>query len=105
MGFANQQKMMKQMQKMQSDMVKLQDSLADMTVETTAGGGAIRCVMSCKLEVKELEIDPELLDPEEIEMLTDLLIVTFNEACRTAQDKANSEMAKITGNIRIPGLF
>jgi DNA-binding YbaB/EbfC family protein len=105
MGFANQQKMMRQMQKMQADMVKVQDSLADMTVETTTGGGAVRCVMSCKLEVMELEIDPELLDPREIDMLTDLLIVTFNEACRLAQDKANAEMAKVTGNIKIPGLF
>ena len=105
MGFANQQKMMRQMQKMQADMAKLQDSLADMTVETTTGGGAVRCVMSCKLEVRELELDPELLDPEEAEMLTDLLIAAFNEACRLAQEKANAEMTKITGNIKIPGLF
>jgi len=105
MGFANQQKMMRQVQKMQADMAKLQDSLADINVETTTGGGAVRCVMSCKLEVKELQIDPELLDPGESEMLTDLLIAAFNETCRVAQDKANAEMAKITGNIKIPGLF
>jgi len=105
MGFANQQKMMKQMQKMQANLAKLQDDLGDMTVETSAGGGAVRCVMTCKMEVRELEIDPELLDPEELDMLRDLLIVTFNEACRKAQDKANDEMAKITGNIKVPGLF
>ena len=105
MGFANQQKLMKQMQKMQSDMAKLQDNLGDMTVEAAAGGGAVRCVMTCKMEVRELEIDPELLDPAEIDMLQDLLIVTFNEACRKAQDKANDEMGKITGNIKIPGLL
>ena len=105
MGFANQQRMMRQMQKMQANMAKLQDDLADMTVETTSGGGAVRCVMSCKLEVRELEVDPELLDPEEVEMLTDLLIAAFNEACRLAQEKASDEMAKITGNIKIPGLY
>ena len=104
MGFANQQKMMKQMQKMQASMTKLQEELGEMTVEATAGGGAVRCVMTCKYEVRELAIDPELLDPAELEMLQDLLIAAFNEACRTAQDKAAEEMAKITGNVRIPGL-
>ena len=105
MGFANQQKMMKQVQKMQANMEKLQDELGEMTVEATAGGGVVRCVMTCKLEVRELEIDPELLDPQELDMLQDLLIAAFNEACRLAQDKANAEMSKITGNIKIPGLF
>ena len=105
MSFANQQKMMKQMQKMQSDMNRLQDELGDMTVEASSGGGVVRCVMSCKQEVKELSIDPELLDPDEIEMLQDLLIAAVNEAGRLAQEKAATEMAKITGNIKIPGLF
>ena len=105
MGFANQQKLMKQMQKMQADMARLQDELGEMTVEATAGGGVVRCVMSCKQEVKELSIDPELLDPDDIEMLQDLLIAAFNEASRLAQDKAASEMAKITGNVKIPGLI
>ena len=105
MGFANQQKMMKQMRKMQADMVKLQDELGEMTVEATAGGGVVRCVMSCKNEVKELEIAPELLDPEELDMLQDLLIAAVNEANRLAQDKATTEMSRITGNVKIPGLF
>ena len=105
MGFANQQKLMKQMQKMQADMARMQDELGNMTVEATAGGGAVRCVMSCKQEVKELSIDPELLDPEELDMLQDMLIVAFNEASRLSQDKATAEMTKITGNVKIPGLF
>ncbi|MCL2122192.1 MAG: YbaB/EbfC family nucleoid-associated protein [Clostridiales bacterium] len=105
MGFANQQKMMKQMQKMQANIAKLQEELEEMTVEASAGGGVVRCVMSCKYEVKELEISPELLDPAELDMLQDLLIAAFNEACRMAQDKAAAEMAKITGNVRIPGLI
>ena len=105
MGFANQQKLMKQMQKMQSDMAKLQDELGEMTVEASSGGGVVRCVMSCKQEVKELSIDPALLDPDDIEMLQDLLIAAVNEAGRLAQEKAAAEMTKITGNVKIPGLF
>ena len=105
MGFGNPQKLMKQMQKMQADMARLKDQMGDMTVEATAGGGAVRCVMSCKQEVKELAIEPELLDPEEVEMLRDMLIVAFNEASRLSQDKAASEMSKITGNVKVPGLF
>ena len=104
MSFANQQRMMKQMQKMQADIAKLQDEMGDMTVEATAGGGAVHCVMNCKTEVVALDIDPELLNPEELDMLQDLLIAVFNEASRLATDKANEEMTKITGNIRIPGL-
>ncbi|MCL1804571.1 MAG: YbaB/EbfC family nucleoid-associated protein [Clostridiales bacterium] len=105
MSFANQQKMMKQVQKMQADMARLQDELGEMTVEATAGGGVVRCVMSCKQEVKELSIDPELIDPEDIEMLQDLLIAAFNEAARLSQEKAAAEMTKITGNVKIPGLM
>ena len=105
MSFANQQKLMKQMQKMQADMARLQDELGDMTVEAAAGGGVVRCVMNCKQEVKELTIDPELLDPEDIEMLQDLLIAAFNEAGRLAQEKAAAEMSKITGNVKVPGLY
>ena len=105
MGFANQQRMMKQMQKMQENIAKLQDELEEMTVEASSGGGAVRCVMTCGLQARELEIDPDLLDPDEIDMLQDLVIAAFNEAARLAQEKANTEMAKITGNVKIPGLF
>ena len=105
MGFGNPQKMMKQVQKMQADMAKLQDELGNLTVEATAGGGAIRCVMTCKQVVTELTIDPELLDPQEVEMLQDMIIVAINEAMRLSQDKMSAEMSKITGNMKIPGLF
>ena len=90
---------------MQSDMARLQDEFENITVEATAGGGAIRCVMNCKMHIKELAIDPELLDPAEIEMLQDMLIVAVNEASRLAQEKATAEMGKVTGNIKVPGLF
>lgn len=104
-GMGNPQKLMKQVQKMQADMAKLQDELGDMTVEVSAGGGAITCVMTCKQEVKELTIDPELLDPAELDMLQDMLIVAFNEASRKSQEKAAEEMSKITGGVKVPGLF
>jgi DNA-binding YbaB/EbfC family protein len=104
-GMGNPQKLMKQVQKMQADMARLQDELGNMTVEVTAGGGAVRCVMTCKQEVKELSIDPDLLNPDEVDMLQDMLIVAFNEASRQSQEKAGAEMSKITGGMKVPGLF
>ncbi|MEA4891948.1 MAG: YbaB/EbfC family nucleoid-associated protein [Peptococcaceae bacterium] len=105
MGFGNPQKLMKQVQKMQADMARLQEQLGEMTVESTAGGGAIRCVMNCKQEIKELEIDPELLNPEDVEMLQDMLILAVNSATRLAQEKSSDEMSKITGGLKVPGLY
>lgn len=107
MGFggANMGKMMKQVQKMQADMAKLQDELGEMTVEATAGGGAVKVVITGKQEVKEVVMDPEILNPEEVEMLQDLLIAAFNEGLRKSQDLAAQEMNKITGGLKIPGLF
>lgn len=107
MGFggANMGKMMKQVQKMQADMAKLQDQLGEMTVEATAGGGAVKIVMSGKQEVKEIAMDPEILNPDEVEMVQDLLIAAFNEAIRKSQDLSTQEMGKITGGLKIPGLF
>jgi hypothetical protein len=104
-GMGNPQKLMKQVQKMQADMARLQEELGNMTVEATAGGGAVKCVMTCKQEVKSLTIDPELLNPEDVDMLQDLLIVAFNEASRLSQDKSAAEMSKITGGVKVPGLF
>ena len=107
MGFggANMNKMLKQMQKMQTDMVKMQDDLADMTVEASAGGGVVKIVMTGKQEVKELFLDPEILQPEESEMVQDLLIAAFNEAVQKSQSMATEQMSKITGGIKVPGLF
>lgn len=107
MGFggANMNKMLKQMQKMQTDMVKMQDDLADMTVEASAGGGVVKIVMTGKQEVKELFLDPEILQPEEREMVQDLLMAAFNEAVQKSQNMATEQMSKITGGIKVPGLF
>lgn len=107
MGFGggNMQKMMKQVQKMQSDMAKLQDQLGDMVVEATVGGGAVKITMTGKQEVKGIEIDPDILTPDDVEMIQDLLMAAFNEALRKSQDLANGEMSKITGGMKVPGLF
>lgn len=107
MGFGggNMAKMMKQVQRMQADMGKLQEQLSEMTVEATAGGGAVKMVISGKQEVKEIVLDPEILNPEEQEMVQDLLVAAFNEALRKSQDLAAQEMSKITGGLKVPGLF
>lgn len=104
-GMGNMQKMMKQVQKMQADMAKLQDELGNMTVEASAGGGAVKIIMTGKQEVRGIEIDPEVLNPEEVEMIQDLLMAAFNEAARKSQDMAAQEMNKITGGIKMPGMF
>lgn len=104
-GMGNMQKMMKQVQKMQADMAKLQEELGEKTVETSAGGGAVKIVMNGKQEVKEIVIDPEILQPDDVEMVQDLLMAAFNEALRKSQDMVSQEMNKITGGLKIPGMF
>jgi len=104
-GMGNMQKMMKQVQKMQADMAKLQEELGNMTVEATAGGGAVKVIMTGKQEVRGLEIDPEVLNPDDAEMVQDLLIAAFNEALRKSHELAATEMNKITGGLKVPGLF
>jgi DNA-binding YbaB/EbfC family protein len=104
-GMGNVNKMMKQVQKMQADMDQLQEQLADVLVESTAGGGAVRVVMNCKQEVKELRLDPEILAPDDAEMIQDLLIAALNDASKKSRERSNEEMTKITGNIKLPGLF
>jgi DNA-binding YbaB/EbfC family protein len=105
MGFGNMNKMMKQVQKMQADMARLQEELGEKTVEATAGGGVVRVVVNGKLEVRELTIKPEAVDPEDVEMLQDLILAAVNEAVRKSQEMTSEEMAKITGGLKIPGLF
>lgn len=105
-GGANLGNLMKQAQKMQKDMAKLQEELQEKTVEVTAGGGAITVVASGKKEIKEITIKPEVVDPEDIEMLQDLVLAAVNEALRKAEEMANEEMSRITGGIGgFPGMF
>jgi len=101
----NMNKMMKQVQKIQQDIAKMQEELANRTVESTAGGGAVKVVANGRQELVEIEIKPEAVDPEDIEMLQDLVLAAANEALRKSQEMAANEMSKITGGIKIPGMF
>jgi len=101
----NMAKMMKQVQKMQADMLKLQEELAGRTVESTAGGGAVKAVVNGRQEVVSLEIKPEAVDPEDVEMLQDMVLTAVNDALKKAQEMMSSEMGKLTGGLNIPGLF
>jgi len=97
-------KMMKQVQKMQQDMMRLQEELANRTVESTAGGGVVRVTANGKNEITAIEIKPEAVDPEDVEMLQDLVLAAVNEALKKAQDMASQEMGRLTGGLKIPGL-
>lgn len=97
-------KMMKQVQKMQQDMMRLQEELANRTVDSTAGGGVVKVTANGKNEITAIEIKPEAVDPEDVEMLQDLVLAAVNEALKKAQDMASHEMGKLTGGLKIPGL-
>lgn len=98
------QKMMKQVQKMQADMVKAQEALASETVEASAGGGMVTVQATGALEISSIKIDPTAVDPEDVEMLEDMILAAANEALRSAQELANSKMSGITSGLNIPGL-
>lgn len=101
----NMGKMMKQVQKMQADMAKMQEEMVNKTVETTSGGGMIKVVANGKQELVSIEINPEAVDPEDVEMLQDMILAAVNEALRQSQEMVAKEMGKITGGMKIPGLF
>ena len=95
---------MKQAQKMQEKMMRVQEELAGRTVEATAGGGMVTAVVNGKHELVTLKIEKEVVDPEDIEMLQDLVVAAVNEGVRRSQEMAAEEMSKITGGINIPGM-
>ena len=105
MGMGNMNKLMKQVQKMQKDMVKLQEELKEKTVEATAGGGVVKAVASGKKQLVSVEIKPEVVDPDDIEMLQDLILAAVNEALQKAEDMVAEEMGKLTGGMNLPGMF
>ena len=99
MGQPNLNQMMKQVQKMQADMAKAQEELKNEVVEASAGGGMVTVKISGELELKELTIDPDAVDPEDVEMLQDMVQAAVNEAIRAAQELATSKMGGITGGL------
>ncbi|NMA34248.1 MAG: YbaB/EbfC family nucleoid-associated protein [Clostridiaceae bacterium] len=104
-GGANMNNLMKQAQKMQRDMEKLQEELQEKEVEATAGGSAVKVVATGKKEIKEITIDPGVVDADDVEMLQDLILAAVNEALRKAEEMVSSEMSKLTGGLGLGGLF
>lgn len=96
--------LMKQAQKLQSKMLKMQDELADKTVETAAGGGMVKVVANGRQQILSLEIEKEVVDPDDVEMLQDLIVAAVNEAINKSQEMVSAEMSKLTGGLNIPGL-
>ncbi|MCP4745488.1 MAG: YbaB/EbfC family nucleoid-associated protein [Desulfobacteraceae bacterium] len=97
--------MMKQAQKLQSKMMKLQEELGDRTVETTAGGGMIKVVANGRNQIVSLNIEKEVVDPDDVEMLQDLVLAAVNDALTKAQEMVAGEMGKITGGFNLPGIL
>ena len=95
---------MKQAKMMQERIGKIQEELADKTVEASAGGGMVTSVVSGRQEVVSIKIDPEVVDPNDVEMLEDLIVAAVNEGIKRSQEMMAEEMSKITGGIKIPGL-
>ena len=96
---------MKQAQKMQVKMAEMQEQLKSETLEASAGGGMVRVVISGDMEIREIVIDPAAVDPDDVEMLQDMVAAAVNEAVRSAQELASRRMGEITGGMNIPGLM
>lgn len=110
----NMNNLLKQAQKMQQDMQKVQDELASITIEATSGGGMVKVTANCKLEILSVNIEPEVIGEDDKEMLEDLIVAAINQAIQKAQARANEEMQKVTGgmlgglnlpgNLKFPGM-
>ena len=94
--------MLKQAQKMQQDMMRMQQELHEKEYEAAAGGGVVTATVTGKRELKALEIDPEAVDPDDVEMLQDMIVAAVNEALRAAENDAASTMQKLTGGLGLP---
>jgi len=97
--------MMKQAQKLQSKMLKMQEELAEKTVESTAGGGMVKAVANGRQQIVSISLEKEVVDPEDIEMLQDLILAAVNDALSKAQEMVASEMGKLTGGFNLPGFM
>ena len=97
--------LMKQAQKMQQQMMKMQEELATREVSASAGGGMVEAVCNGKAELVRLKLEPEVVDPEDVEMLADLIVAAVGEAQRRAHEMTQEEMAKLTGGMNLPGLM
>jgi DNA-binding YbaB/EbfC family protein len=96
---------MRQVQKLQEEMLKTLEALSEETITVTAGGGAITVVMTGQQRVQSISIAPEVVDPDEVEMLEDLVTAAVNEALQRSQELATERLGALTGGLRIPGLM
>jgi DNA-binding YbaB/EbfC family protein len=101
-GMAN---MMKQAQKLQAKMMKLQEEMAEKTVESASGGGMVKVVANGRQQIVSIQIEKEVVDPDDVEMLQDLILAAVNDALTNSQEMVTAEMSKLTGGMNIPGLM
>lgn len=104
MAGMNMQQMMKQARKMQEQLAAAQETIAQSTVDASAGGGMVKVTVSGDMQVTSLKIDPEAIDPEDVEMLEDMVMAAVNEALRGVGELANRQMGAVTGGLNIPGM-
>ena len=104
-GGMNQAAMMKQAQKMQQEMLRMQEEMENKTFSATSGGGMVTATVNGKHELMNLEIDPEAVDPDDVEMLQDMIIAAVNEAIRAADADSANNMSRLTGGLNLGGLF
>ena len=104
MAQMNMQQMMKQARKMQEQLAAAQETIAQSTVDASAGGGMVKVTVSGDMQVTSLKIDPGAIDPEDVEMLEDMVMAAVNEALRGVGELANRQMGAVTGGLNIPGM-
>lgn len=104
MAQMNMQQMMKQARKMQEQLAAAQETIAQSTVDASAGGGMVKVTVSGDMQVTSLKIDPEAIDPEDVEVLEDMVMAAVNEALRGVGELANRQMGAVTGGLNIPGM-
>lgn len=105
MAQMNMQQMMKQAKKMQEQLAAAQENIAASTVEASAGGGMVKVSMNGDMQLQSITIDPDAFDPEDVEILQDMIMAAVNEAVRSVNELANKQMGAVTGGLNIPGLF
>jgi len=104
-GMPNMGNLLKKAQQLQEKMAKLQEELAEKTVETSSGGGMVTVLANGKQEIMSIKIDPEVVDTDDIEMLEDLILAAVNDALYQAKQMVSEEMTKLTGGVKIPGIM
>ncbi|WP_415962639.1 YbaB/EbfC family nucleoid-associated protein [Collinsella tanakaei] len=104
MAGMNMQEMMKQARKMQEQLAQAQESMKDVTIDASAGGGMVKATVNGDLELVSIQIDPDALDPEDVDLLQDMIVAAVNEAIRGVSEVASKQMSSITGGFNIPGM-